>query len=443
MPSTTGGLLTNRENLLYFGWTKQAVWGTPLAPTFFWRWLDGSDANPDMKATEEREGDTSPHISLVYKNSQIWGIKIVEYVRPITIGCALEALLGSGSDTFTAPTQSTTLSSPIVAGANSFSVAAAIGTTGTGYFNFTPVFAGATYEVQNVNLASKSGAGPFTYSLVAGYSFSYAHNSSDVVSNGSSHVFTRQTGTYDAYTIESAFGSSTFGFTPEAFRIQDCVCTALELASDAANKAIKATHTWYGAPATIKSALSAISQEGGSTVGAAGGPLTHAMASSAWTVDGATTNNAATIRSFALQMKNSTSPEELLTEGIYAPYYMPGDFDITGNFTCAFQSFNQFNETYYGTASPAANALDAPLVGYGSFATTWSAVNLPNASTLVQDGLNSLAVNMPHIAYKAGKLTGKLDGKPLMQQVQFRAVKSVALPTPITLTLINSQSSAY
>lgn len=442
MPATTGGLATTRENLFYTGWTKQAAWGTPLAPTFFWRWLDGTDVNPDAKFSEEREGDTSPHVSLFYKTTQIWGIKISEYVRPITIGCALEALLGSGSDTFTAPAQSTTLTSPIVAGANSFSVTAAIGTSGTQYFNFTPAFAGANYEVTNVNLTSKTGSGPFTYTLVAGYTFAYAHASSDVVSTASTHVFTRQTGPYDAYSIEAAFGSSSYGVF-DVFRIQDCVCTDLTLTSSAPNKAIKAEHTWYGAPATIKAALSGISQEGGSIVGAAGGPLTHAMA--AWNVDGsaAGTTNAATIKSFKLQLKNGTSPDELLTEGIYAPYYMPGNFDITGDFQVAFQNYAQYLETYFGSRSATTGALDAPLAGFGSFSTTWAPINLPNASTLVPDGLNSLAVSMPNVGYKAAKLSPKLDGKPLMQDIQFRAVKSVALPTPITLTLSNSQSSAY
>lgn len=442
MPATTGGLATTRENLFYLGWTKQAAWGTPLAPTFNWRWLDGSDANPEAKFAEEREGDTSPHISLMYKTSQVWGIKVVEYVRPITIGCALEALLGSGSDTYTAPTQATTLNAGVTAGASTFTTVGSIGNTSTGYFNFTPGFASAVYEVLNVNLASRTGSGPYTYTLVAGYTFAYAHNSADVVNNASTHVFTRQTGPFDAYTIETAFGSSSYGVF-DVFRIQDCVCTDLTLESAAPNKAIKATHTWYGAPATIKSALSAISQEGTSIVGSAGGPLTHAMG--AWTVDGsnAATTNAATIKSFKLQLKNSTGPDELLTEGIYAPYYMPGNFDITGDMQVAFQNYAQYLETYFGSRTAAAGALDAPLVGYGSFLATWAASNLPNPSTLVPDGLNSLAVNMPNVGYKAAKLTPKLDGKPLMQDIQFRAVKSVANPTPITLTLSNSQNSQY
>src|SRR5258707_14240622 len=129
MPATTGGLNTVRNNLFYMGAGKEAVWNTPVPPTWFWRWLDGSDANPDAKFSEEREGDTSPHISLMFKTSQIWAVKVVEYVRPISVGYALQALLGAGSDAFVAGAAST-FNAPVVAGANTFTTVASIGNVG-------------------------------------------------------------------------------------------------------------------------------------------------------------------------------------------------------------------------------------------------------------------------------------------------------------------------
>lgn len=440
MPATTGGITTTRNNLFYVGAGKEATWGTAVAPTWFWRWLDGTDANPDLKVQEEREGDSSPHISLIYKTAQWEAFKVVEYLRPITVGYALQALLGTGSDTFTTAAQSTTLSTAVAAGATSFNSTASIGNSGTGYFNFSPAYAGATYEVVNVNLASRTGTGPYTYNLVAGQTFLNAHLINDPITSASTHVFTRQNTTYDAYALEYAFGASAFGVF-KVLRVQDCICTDVKITSEAPNKPVKLEHTWYGAPGKIQAALSAPTFEGTSTVGVAGGPLTHAMGSSTWSIDGSTagTTNAATVKHVDITLKNSTTPEELQSEGIYAPYYMPGNFDIDGTITVLFQNYAQYLETYWGSSSATTGATDSTLVGVGALAVTWANINLAGS----QDGLNSLALSLPQIAYKAAKMTPKLDGKPVEQPISIKGFKSAALPTPITLTLLNSWNNQY
>lgn len=438
MPATTGGLNTTQESLFYVGAGKEAAWGTAVAPTWFWRWLDGTDANPEAKFAEEREGDGSPHISLVYKTQQYWMIKIVEYLRPITAGYALQALLGSGSDSFAAGT-STTLSAAVVAGATSFQSAASLGNAGTGYVNFTPGYASAVYEVLNVNLASRTGVGPYTYNLVAGQTFANAHANGDTVSLGQVHTLTRQSGQYDAYAIELGFGASAYGVA-RAIRVRDCVCVELKLTSEA-NKPVKLEHTWYGAPGALQAALSAVTLEGTSVKGAAGGPLSHDEAQTTWSLDGSTagTTNAATVRRLELTLKNSTSPEELQSEGLYSPYYMPGNFDVTARVDVFFQNYQQYYETYYGATSPATAATDSYLTGFGSLGCTWAPANIAGAT----DGLNSLALSLPNVAYTAAKLTPKLSRKPLVQAIQMRAVKSVAQPAPATFTLTNSWPNQY
>ena len=440
MPATTGGLNTTRNNLFYMGAGKESAWGTAVTPTWFWRWLDGSDANPDAKFSEEREGDTSPHVSLMFKTSQIWAIKVVEYVRPISVGYALQALLGSGSDSFAAGLAST-LSSPVIAGASTFITVANIGNVGASVpINFSPAYAGLVYETQLVNLAGRTGTGPYTYALAGAGTFQYAHPGSDPVTAAQVHTFTRQVGGFDAYSIEVAFGSSSFGLA-KAFRIRDCVCMEVMLDSSAPNKAVKLEHTWYGAPAAIQASLTAITQEGTNIVGAAGGPLTHASALSTWSIDGSTsgTTNAATIKTFKLTLKNTLTPEELQTEGLYPPYYMPGNFDITGDLTVIFQNYNQYLETYYGSTSATTGATDSIITGFGALAATWAPANIAGNT----DPLNSLALSLPNVGYKAAKLTPKLDGKPLEQPIQVRAVKSPSQLTPVTLTLTNSWPSAY
>lgn len=435
----TGGLSTTRDNLFYMGAGKQSAWGTAVAPTWFWRWLDGSDANPDAKFQEEREGDTSPHISLVYKTEQIWGIKVVEYVRPITIGYALEALLGSGSDSFAGGT-ATTLAVAVTAGATSFQSTADLGSTSTGYLNVDTGYASLTYEVVKVDYTTKTGTGPYTYTLANSGTFKQSHLISVPISKPQVHTLTRQTGPFDVYSIESAFGASTYGLF-SVFRVQDCVCTDLMLESTAPGKAVKASHTWYGAPGIIQASLAAITQEGLGVVGAAGGPLTHASAQSTWNLDGAGVGvgNGATIKSFKLTLKNGTQPNELTSEGLYPPFYMPGNFDITADLTAIFNSYNQYKETYYGSTAATTAAIDSILTGYGSVALTWANANI--AGSL--DGLNSLACSLPNVAYKAAKLTPKLDGKPLEQQISVRAVRSPSQLVPLTFVLTNSWPSAY
>lgn len=431
MPATTGGPNVLAENIYYLGWAKQSVWGTAVAPTVFSHWLDGTTAEPNLTQKTEREGDTGPFITLAYKQRQMWQIQIVEYIRPITVGYILQALLGTGSDTFTAPTASSTLSSPIVAGTNTFSVAASIGTTSTGFFNFTPGYSSANYEVQNVNLGSKTGAGPFTYTLQSG-TFQNAHSSSDVVSSASSHVFTRQNSTYDAYAFEIGRGNiATFG---DVFRITNCVCTQVKMTS-AVGMPVKLESTWVGSFSAIMAAATSVSLEGNGVVGQPGSPLVHFMAGSSWNVDGggAGVGLGGGIKQLVLTLKNSTKPEDMQSELIYSPYFIPGVFDIDAQLTAIFESYSQYKNTYYGSASATTGATDSYLMGYGSLGVTWTG-----------DGVNSLALSLPNVAYTAAKIAPpKRDGTIVNQPITVSAQKTLAFPTPITLTLLNSSAVVY
>lgn len=431
MPATTGGPNVLAENIYYMGFAKQAVWQTAVAPTVFSHWLDGSTAEPNMTQKMEREGDTGPYMTLAYKQRQMWQLQVVEYIRPISVGYILEALLGTGSDTYTAPTQATTLSSGITAGANSFITVASIGNTGTGYFNFTPGYASTVYEVQNVNLAGRTGAGPYTYPLQSG-TFANAHAGSDVVNNASSHVFTRQNTTYDAYTFEIGRGNiATFG---DVFRITNCVCTQVKITS-AVGMPVKLEHTWIGSFSAIMAAATSVSLEGNGVIGQPGSPLVHFMAGSSWNVDGggAGTGLGAGIKQLVLTLKNGTKPEDMQSELIYAPYFIPGTFDVDAQVTAIFESYSQYKNTYYGSAAATTGATDSYLLGYGSLAVTWTG-----------DGVNALTLAMPNVAYTAAKIAPpKRDGTIVNQPLTIAAQKTNAVPVPLTLTLSNSSAAQY
>lgn len=429
----TGGLTPLRGNNAYIGWSKEAAWGTPLAPTSFWRWLDSSAAGIKRKVTTEMEGDTSPHKSLAYTESEYGDLKVVEYVRPRTIGCALQGLMGSGSDSYSAPTATSTLSSGITAGTNSFSTAGSLGNVGASVpFNFTPGVASTTYEVQNVNLASRTGTGPYTYTLAGSATFKFAHSSSDTVNNQSVHTFTRGVTTYDPYCIEVGRGDGV-NAPYQVVRYVDAVCYDFTLTS-AKGKPLKAEHSWYAASLKLQNANAVPVLEGSNVVGTPGGPLSHFMASGTWSLNNLTTGNALTVEQFQLKMKNTGTAEEFVTESFNPSYFTLDNFDITITLTVVFQNYDDYYMCYFGnTTSPAATAVDSSIVGQGQFSATWGT-----------DGINSLACSVPYCAYTAADPgPPKLDGKPIRQQIQLTPLKSPTNAQPVTLTLSNSQNSQY
>lgn len=429
----TGGLAVIRDNLYYVGGVKQAAWGTAVTPsTWFHRWLDGTDVIDGAQYGSEREGDTSPYVSLVWKTGQYWGFKIVEYARPQIIGYALQALMGSGSDTYTAPTKAGTLSASVAAGALTFSTATDLGNVGTLALNFDPGYSNALYEIQTVNLVSRTGVGPYTYTLANGAAFKNAHANAAVINSQSLHKFTRQMAGYDPYTYEIGYGLSTTT-THGAFRFTDAVCMDLTISGER-GKPWKLEHNWIAATGKLLTALSVPTYEGSNRVGAAGGPFVWYQGSQ-WNINGAATNNAATIEQFSLQLKNTTAWDDLQSEALTPGYFLPGNFDASGSMTVEFQSWQQYYDMYFGSPTAANNATDDYHVGFES-------VDLICAP----DAINTFEVNVPRINYTAAKLTPRLDGKPLKQPLSFTASKpepGSSILDAVVLTLGNSNNSQY
>ena len=427
----TGGLTPLRENLVYIGWSKQAAWHTPLAPTSFWRWLDGSMADDEIKMTTAREGDTSPHVSLAFKNAQYATAKIVEYLRPRTAGCALQALLGTGSDAYTPPTFATTLAAAIVAGATTFQSTANLGNVGTLALNFTPGVAVQNYEVATADLTTRTGTGPWTYTLATAATFKQAHGNGDALTTVSTHTFTRGLSTFDPYTIEIGRGDGV-NAPFQVVRLVDAICYDLTITS-AKGSGVKLEHSWYGAYEQLQNVFATPVYEGLSVVGATGGPIAHYQALGNWKIDGVNAGNALTIENLTIKAKNTTNVEEFVSEGIQPDFFTLDNFDVSATAQVIFQNFNQYYEMYFGnTQTPAATARDSYLVGYGTFLTTWT-----------EDAINALTASLPNVAYTAGKLPFKLDAKPVRQSIAMTGIKSPSFLNPLILTLTNSQNSQY
>lgn len=425
---------TTRDNRHYFGWSKQSVLGTPIAPTQFWRWLEGSDANPEPRMQEVYEGDAGVHINLIYKDAQYWGIRIVEYVRPITAGCAIQALMGNGSDTYTAPTSSTTLAASASAGATTIKLTADLGNTGTKTLILEPGYTSTNAEVVIIDCTTRTTPN-YTYTLASSATLALSHNNGSTVISPASHAFTRQLGTFDYYTIERSIYQSGFGY---ADRIQDCVCKRIRLSGGAKSPLLRMEHDWYGTFSVTRSSLLTPSFEGVGVAGACGGPLLW-YGGSAWTLDSLTTGNATSITALDITLENSTNPEDGQGELITPGFFEPGLFKCSGTMMWHFQNYRQYYETYYGTSTVAASATDSYLTGFGQASVTFYG----DGPTLGTSGANSLAISIPNFGYTAAKISPKNDGKPLEQSVTFTGSKSTGNANVITLTLTNGQNSAY
>ena len=420
----TGGLNVFAERAVYIAGGKESAWGTGVPATWGWYWLDGSDANPEPKLKSEREGDTSPFKALVWKQGQYEVIKIVEYAHPILAGYALQALCGTGSDSLTAPTVNTTLAAAVLAGATSCQVAANLGTVGTQVVIVEPGYTSATWEIVTLDLTTKAGVGPFTYTLAAAGTFQRAHSNAGVVQSASTHAFTRK-GAYDPYSIE--IGWNTDGGTlQKAIRYIDAVCVELKISSQRGEK-VKFEHTWY---ATSFSELGTFTLPPYET----NRPMTHYDANGKWQLNNLATLNALTIDKYDVTFKNSTGPDDCQSEGLTPVYFLPGNCDISGSYEVLFNDWGQYNLAYAGARSVPTGGGDSALVGQEALLALWQ-----------PDLLNSLQISLPNIYYSAAKLTPRLDAKPLPQPVTFEAINNRpnGVTNAFTATLANSQITSY
>jgi hypothetical protein len=426
----TPPITVGAENIICIGWGKQGAWGTPTVPSGqnWWRWLDGTEANPETGFTMEREGDTSRYKSYVQKTSEYGKVVIVERARPNTVGCAIQAVMGTSSDVLTAPTFNTTLGASVSAGATTIKTVADLGNVGTLDVAIGPLT--ATYEVVKLDLTTRTTPN-FTYTLAASGACKNAHSNADPVQTKAQHVMTPAATTYDPYCLEVQYGvSGTAPFGVEQYL--DAVCTEVRLTAEK-GKALMLQHTWYSRLIQRKAAFtSPVSYEGNGVVGTPGAPYVWNQAQNNWLLDGGAINGR--LERLELTIKNTTDPLNLLTDGLNPGYFTLDLIDIDGSAQYLFSDFNQYFKTYYGnTTTPTSTATDDYHIGTGSISTTWTA-----------DAINSMALNLSSMAYMAAKKAPpKLTGQALRQAVSFSALRTPAVGTPLMITLTNTANTAY
>ena len=377
-----------RSDNAYFGLGKEVTPGTPVAPTYFPRWEDGSKIEIDCKIEEIWEGDGSRHLSLAVKNLQMVKIKLVCRPRANEMGFLEMLAMGTGSDAYTAPTTNTTLSSASSVGATTISVAANTGLTGSTQLPLVLGTGLATEEIA-LFLPPVTGAGPYTLNVAAAYNgglgLKTAHLSAAAVQGPSTHLLTDQTaGQY--VTVEVGLGSL-FSGPGTTLRVRSCMVDTIKRSAKAGST-IQYEVDLIGIATTVGSP---------STVTLEQHPV-FLFTQGVWTLDGLLTGDALTVKLFDITQKNILDTS-IQTEQLNLAALLFGNVTFDVNLTVVYTIVNHLAITYFG----------------GQAGTTDSQTLVPGSLTLVftnADTFEVVTYTLPSFFYsKAVPPVPKKDGK--------------------------------
>lgn len=415
-----------RSDNSYWGISKETTPGTPVAPSVFPRWMDGSQIEIDLAAEDVKEGEGTRRLSTIIKNRQMVKIKLVAALRPVELGFFETAAMGSGADSYTAPTVSTTMSSSSVATATSISVASNTGLTGTGTIALV-VGAGTASEEIGIFTTPPTGTGPYTLSVNNAYNggaLKLAHANASTVQSSASHILTDQSdGNY--YTIEIGLGSL-FGAGGTTLRVRSCKVETFKRSGKAGGLLLHEIE-FVGIASTVQGSPATVTLEQHQ-------PFLYTQG--AWTLDGSTTGDALNIESFDIEQKNNLDTA-IQTQQMTLAAIIFGLLDIGLAFEMVFSNGNKIYQTYFGSTS---GTTDAQTLGLGSFVVTFTQ----------PDTLQTLTYTILTVAYtKTSMPVPKKDGKHFKM-----AVSGTSIAAPLSgagsnnayllqTTLTNTQYASY
>lgn len=420
-------IVPTREDNFYIGFAKETTPGTPVAPSIFPRWMDGTSLAIDTTIEVIKEGDGTRRNSTVIKNGQKVTIKLTAWLRPNELGFFESAALGSGSDSYTAPTVSTTLSSSSVVGATSISVAANAGLTGS---TVIPLVIDAGLATEEIALFAPpaTGAGPYTLNVSNTYNggngLKVAHSSGHAVQSAATHVLTDQSdGNY--YTIECGIGSL-FSGAGTTLRVRDC---KVDTFKRSAKKGTILLHelqftgiasTVQGSPATVT-----LEQHQG-----------FLFTQSAWTLDGSTTGDAPNVDEWFIEQKNNLDIA-IQTEQLTLAAIIFGTLEVNAHYSLVFTAAARLFQAYFGSGT---GTTDAQAVGLGSLTVLFTQ---PDTLQTVQYTIATLTFEK--VPWPVPKKDGKhymftLDGQSVAAPLSGAGPNNAYL---LQTTLTNTQFSSY
>ncbi len=395
----------------YFALKKQTALDTPAVPDTFFRWIDGTTVEPEMKIEEVYEGDGSRDVSLVFKTGQWWKGKLVAYVRPQELGHLLQAVFGSGADTASVVGVSTTLAASASAGATTVSSTA---TFSIG--DVVQIGSGGTAEYRT--LTNVSGAGPYTLTFTGG--LTYAHASGQTVARNTTHTFSVQDD-LNYYTIEmgATHAALIAGSKAPIYRVQDCIFTKFEVEGES-NRPIKVSAEFMGRKAIRQSTALTVTLEDAM-------PLS--FVNGLYVVDSLSV--AGNIHKFKLGFDNGVDSD------IFTTQITPDDFIATTRkinleAEIIFDDDKYFRKAFFGSTT---GSTDAAQLGEGT-------VDFTFYENGVATAISNLNLQGDRVVHVHDPITPKLDGKAIRQMLKFTFEKPSSGQI-IDAVLKNIRTSAY
>lgn len=414
-----------RGSNFYAGFSEETTPGTPVAPSIFPRWRNGTKVEIAPDFSEEEEGDGSRRTTLLIKNGQKVKIKLVASLRPNERGYFEKWAMGSSSDTYTGPTVSTTLAGATLANATSATVHANTGLTGSGTIALVLEPGTATEEIAIFTIPATGGSDPFTLAVDASYNGGHlklAHANSGVVKSKASHVITDQNeGPY--ITAEFGFGNL-YSAGGTAIRVRSCKIEKFTTSGEK-GKIIMDEIEMTGIASTVQGSPATVTLE-------QHGPFMFTQG--AYTADGTSTGQA--LRKFSIERGNNID-DDTQGEGLNPTCLIFGKLDVKLKYSLILTDFSKIYRTFYGSPT---GTTDSNQVGYGDF----------NALLTQPDTLNSLQYKVLTVGYtNAPWPDPQEDGKHWDLDVEGTSV--VVPPSgsgpnnayKLQTTLTNTQYGAY
>ena len=376
----------------------QSGQGTPVAPNYFFRWLDGTKMEFDLKVAEVWEGDGTRHLSQIIKAHQMVKATIKLNPRPIELGFLESASLGSGADTFVTAVSSTTVSAGTVAGATSISVASSTGLPGSGTVTLVVGAGTVNEEIATFNMPA-TGAGPFVLTVSASGTLKNLHNSAEIVRNYSSHTLID---TVDSayYTLEYGLGSLNSAAGP-TIRITDCKVESIKREAKAGGL-FEIELELYGIATTSQGSPSTVSYENHN-------PFLYSQSNGGWTVNGSTTGDAVAVSGFSITQKNALDTS-IQAEQLVLAALAFGNLDIDVKLDLIFQNTSLIAQTYW-----AGGTVDAQAIGSG----------ITIVKFTQPDGFHTVQYTIPTLSYTKTKMPEpKKDGKHFKLEVEGKSTSN-------------------
>jgi hypothetical protein len=363
-----------KSNNFYMGFAEQGDPNTPAAPTIFPRWKNGTKVVIEPAFEEVEEGDGSRRTTMLIKNGQMVKITLVSSLRPNERGNFEKWAQGASSDTYTAPTVSTTLSALTAANATSITVAANTGLTGSGTIALV-LEAGTASEEIAVFTIPATGTGPYTLAVDPSYNGGHlrlAHANAGTVKSKATHVIPDQATDSPYVTVEAGWGILNSG-GGTAIRVKACKIDKFTTAFEK-GKILMDTIEMIGIVSTVQGSAATVTLE-------QHGPFIFYQG--AYTVDGNSTAQA--LRKGSIERSNNLD-SDTQGEGLNPTCLLFTKLDVKLKWSLILTDFSPIYQTFFGSKT---GTTDSTQVGLGSF----------NALFTQPDTLNSLQYKVLTVGY--------------------------------------------